>query len=127
MIVTSRDLLFNMPSKNTLMKTALGLCERLFVTNDTEPEPPDEGTESEEESQNTVSLQAHLQQEIDACMRSPDPEEKTGNDLQKILSKEFALYEATKVRPENLQRLYMALLAWNQSEPFPCVEYSSPN
>ena len=42
-------------------------------------------------------------------MRSPDLKEKTGNDLQKILSKEFALFEATKVRPENLQRLYLAL------------------
>ena len=91
MIETTKDPLFAMPSKNALLKTALGLCERLFVTSDTEEQtdPPGEGTDSEEESQNTVSLQAHLQQEIDACMRSPDPEEKTGNDLQKIISKEF--------------------------------------
>ena len=73
MIETTKDPLFAMPSKNALLKTALGLCERLFVTSDTEEQtdPPGEGTDSEEESQNTVSLQAHLQQEIDACMRSP--------------------------------------------------------
>ena len=92
------------------MKTALGLCERLFVTtSDTGSQPPDEGTESEEESQTTVSLQVQLQQEIDACMKIPDAEEKTGNDLQKIIAKEFALFEATKVRPKNLQCLYLAL------------------
>lgn len=104
--MTTGDMLFAMPSKTTLMKTALSLCERLFVT--TEPQP-DEGTEPAEESQRTISLQERLQQEINQCMRGPDIVEKTGNDLQKILSKEFALFETTKVRPENLQRLYLAL------------------
>ena len=57
-----------------------------------------------------MSLQAHLQQEIGVCMRIPDPEESSVEfDLQKIILKEFALFEATKVRPTNLQQLYLAL------------------
>ena len=91
-----------------LLKTAHSLCERLFVA--AEPQSPaDDGTESTDQSQTTLSLQAHLLQEIEVCTKSPDPEEKSGSDLQKILAKEFALFEATKVRPKHLAQLYTAL------------------
>ena len=117
-LVTTGDILFTMPSKTTLMKTAHSLCERLFVTTepqlDEENEPAagslTEGSQTQVEGEpRTPSLQERLQEEINQCMRGPDVVEKTGTDLQKILAKEFALYESTKVRPENLNRLYLAL------------------
>ena len=98
--------IFNIPSKTVLQKTAKLLLSRLFPTKDIQILDQVERGKGRKEAEEQLSLQDELEEAIE---HSAKKQRHNSNDEFKAISKEMMVFKATKKRTGNLELLFNAL------------------